>query len=215
MIFTNPRSQNSYIETKTLQAKTINPSNTNMFSLIMNQRPQHYPIPQPHSIPSPSHQVNEEPKAPKKMKWGEPTWFFLHCLAEKIKEDVFPSIRMEILNLIYTICSNLPCPDCANHASEHLKTINYKSIQTKTQLKNALFSFHNAVNNRKGLPIFPRDQLETKYQNMEFIPVIYTFMTHFQDKHKSIRMIANDFYRSRISEQMKIWLNANIQYFDK
>jgi hypothetical protein len=88
-------------------------------------------------------------------------------------------------------------------------------IQTKEQLKNVLFSFHNMVNVKKNLPIFPREQLESKYINMALIPTIYTFMEHFQDKHKSIRMIANDFYRARVSEQMKIWLNENIQKFDK
>lgn len=207
MIFTNTRSQNSYIDTKIQQSKTANPRNTNMFSILMDQRPRPY-------IPQPPSQVIEEPKTPKKMKWGEPTWYFLHCLAEKIQDDAFPSIRIEILNVIYTVCANLPCPDCANHASEYLKSINYKMIQTKEQLKNVLFNFHNSVNNKKNLPIFPRDQLEAKYRNMEFVPVIYTFMTHFQDKHKSIRMIANDFYRSRISEQMKIWLNANIRLFN-
>jgi hypothetical protein len=211
MIFTNAKSQNSYIGTKLQQTKPANPShnNANIFSILMNQRPK------PYILPPPSQPIMEEPKTAKKMKWGEPTWYFLHCLAEKIKDDAFPSIRLEILNVIYTVCANLPCPDCANHASEYLKSINYKMIQTKEQLKNVLFSFHNSVNNKKNLPIFPRDQLEEKYRNMEFIPVIYTFMTHFQDKHKSIRMIANDFYRSRISEQMKIWLNANIQLFDK
>lgn len=145
---------------------------------------------------------------------GEPTWYMLHCLAEKVKDEVFPSIRLELLNIIYTICANLPCPDCANHASEYLKNINYKMIQTKEQLKNILFSFHNMVNAKKNMSIFPREQLDSKYQNMKLIPVIYNFMEHFQDKHKSIRMIANDFYRNRLAEQMKIWLNANIQKFD-
>ena len=149
------------------------------------------------------------------MKWGEPTWFLLHCLAEKVKEDVFPYIRLELLNVIFTICANLPCPDCANHASEYLKSINYKMIQTKEQLKNVLFSFHNMINVKKNMPIFPREQLENKYRNMIFIPTIYAFMEHFQDKHKSIRMIANDFYRARIAEQLKIWFNTNIQNFDR
>jgi hypothetical protein len=157
----------------------------------------------------------EQPPPPKKMKWGEPTWFVLHCLAEKVKEEVFPYIRLELLNVIFTICSNLPCPDCANHASEYLKSINYKMIQTKEQLKNVLFSFHNMINAKKNMPIFPREQLENKYRNMSLISTIYIFMEHFQDKHKSIRMIANDFYRARIAEQMKSWFNANIRNFDK
>lgn len=209
MLFTNHRSQNSYIGNKIQNSNTIN-NTTNMFSIL---KPNTRTVV---SIPRPIIQDEvETPKTSKKMKWGEPTWFFLHCLAEKVKEEVFPSIRVELLNLIYTICANLPCPDCANHASEYLKGINYKMIQSKEQLKNILFSFHNTVNAKKNMPIFPREQLESKYRNMLFIPTIYTFMEHFQDKHKSIRMIANDFYRARIAEQMKLWLNANIQNFDK
>ena len=147
--------------------------------------------------------------------WGPPTWFFLHALCEKIHPNHYVLIKEPLWNKLKELCANLPCPDCANHASEYLKSINYKMIQTKEQLKNVLFSFHNMVNAKKDMPIFPRELLESKYRNMEFIPTIYTFMEHFQDKHKSIRMIANDFYRARVAEQMKIWLNANIQNFEK
>ena len=209
MLFTNYRSQTSYIANKIQNSNTINHT-VNMFSVL---KPKNKPVT---SIPHPKVQNEVElPKTPKKMKWGEPTWFVLHCLAEKVKEDVFPKIRLELLNVIFTICANLPCPDCANHASEYLKSINYKTIQTKEQLKNVLFSFHNMVNAKKDMPIFPRELLESKYRNMPFIPTIYTFMEHFQDKHKSIRMIANDFYRARVAEQMKIWFNTNIQNFEK
>lgn len=209
MLFTNQRSQTSYIGNKIQNANTLN-MNTNMFSILKSSS---QPV---NNIAKPIVKIEvEPPKTPKKMKWGEPTWFILHCLAEKVKEDIFPSIRLELLNVIFTICSNLPCPDCANHASEYLKSINYKMIQTKDQLKNILFSFHNMVNAKKNMPIFPREKLENKYRNMILIPTIYTFMEHFQDKHKSIRMIANDFYRARIAEQMKVWFNTNIQSFDK
>ena len=211
MLFTNYRSQTSYIGNKIQNSNTI--TNTkNMFSILKPTTTNITTISKPI--------VQNEVEAPntntsKKMKWGEPTWFFLHCLAEKVKEEEFPFIRVELLNLIYTICANLPCPDCANHASEYLKGINYKMIQTKEQLKNVLFSFHNMVNAKKNMSIFPREQLESKYRNMLFIPTIYIFMEHFQDKHKSIRMISNDFHRARISEQMKVWLNDNIKKFDR
>jgi hypothetical protein len=204
MIFTNSRSLNSFIN----ESKTIN-IKSNHFSLLMPKRN----TPQTVSNNVKSTEVIEPPKIPKKMKWGEPTWYLLHCLAEKVKEESFMSIRLDLLNVIFTICSNLPCPDCANHASEHLKNINYKNIQTKQQLKNVLYHFHNTVNAKKNMPIFPRDELDKKYQNMNFIPVIYTFITHFEDKHKSIRMIANDFHRSRISQNMKKWFNDNINHF--
>jgi hypothetical protein len=209
MLFTNHRSQTSYIGNKIQNSNTVN-TTTDMFSILKLRNKNVTTIPKPIV----QNEV-EGPKLPKKMKWGEPTWFLLHCLAEKVKEDVFPYIRLELLNVIFTICANLPCPDCANHASEYLKSINYKMIQTKEQLKNVLFSFHNMINVKKNMPIFPREQLENKYRNMIFIPTIYAFMEHFQDKHKSIRMIANDFYRARIAEQLKIWFNTNIQNFDR
>lgn len=204
MIFTNSRSQNSYINEST----TIHRKN-NYFSILIPKK-------NTHQIISNNVKTTEEievPKLPKKMKWGEPTWYLLHCLAEKVKEEAFESIRVDLLNLIFTICSNLPCPDCANHASEYLNTINYKNIQTKQQLKNMLYHFHNTVNSKKNMSIFPRDELDMKYRNMKFIPVIHTFITHFEDKHKSLRMIANDFHRSRISQNMKKWFNDNINNF--
>jgi hypothetical protein len=210
MLFTNKRSQPSYIQNKIQTSKNTN-QNVNVFSMIMPYRAKNV------NIPITSNQKIEEsvnPPPPKKMKWGEPTWFLLHCLAEKVKDENFNSIRVDLLNIMYSICANLPCPDCAKHASDYLKSIQFNEIQTKSRLKTILFNFHNMINIKKNMPIFPREQLENKYQNMELIPIIYTFMGHFQDKHKSIRMIANDFYRSRISEQIKEWFRLNISNFN-
>lgn len=204
MLFTNVRSQHSYIGNLIQQN---NPANINI-SMVRYRRPMSI-------VPVPAAPVPIEENKPKKMKWGEPTWFLFHVLAEKVKEYQFANIRVELLNVVYTICSNLPCPDCANHATAYLNGINYRAIQTKEQFKQLFFVFHNIVNAKKNFPIFPRDELETKYSQMELIPTLYNFMSHFQDKHKSIRMIANDFHRSRIADQLKQWFNANIQYFDK
>jgi hypothetical protein len=148
------------------------------------------------------------------MKWGEPTWFLFHTLAEKVNDEIFQSIRLELLNLITLICSNLPCPDCANHASEYMKKINFASIRTKKDLKLMLFQFHNVVNQRKNFPLFPIDELDSKYSNANVVNIIHNFMIHFQDKHRSIHMIANDLHRSRIAHQLKTWFNNNIQHFD-
>jgi hypothetical protein len=150
----------------------------------------------------------------KKMRWGEPTWFLFHTLAEKVKEEYFHTIRYELLNTIVIICKNLPCPDCANHATEYMKKVDFNSIKTKQDLKLMLFQFHNVVNQKKQFPLFPIDELDTKYSNANLVNIIQLFMFHFQDKHHSIRMIANDLYRSRIAEQLKIWFNNNICYFD-
>ena len=102
---------------------------------------------QPAPIPIPYH-VNKTMS--KQMKWGEPVWFFLHTISHKIKDDSFVQMRSDLLKYIYTICTNLPCPDCSNHAKTYLNGINFNNIKTKTDLQIMLFEFHNSVNARKG-----------------------------------------------------------------
>jgi hypothetical protein len=148
-----------------------------------------------------------------KMKWGPPIWALLHTLAEKVNENDFSKIRKSLLDTIYVICSNLPCPDCANHAKQYMDGINFDTIVSKDQLKNLLFQFHNSVNVRKGVPLFPRDQLDPLYSRGNLINIIQIFMEHFRDKHRSIRMIANDFHRSKIADKLQVWFQTNIQYF--
>jgi len=150
----------------------------------------------------------------KKMKWGEPTWFLFHTMAEKVKDEYFQSIRYELLNIIVLICKNLPCPDCANYASEYMKKVDFNSISTKQDLKLMLFQFHNVVNQKKQFPLFSIVDLDSKYFNADLVNIIQIFIFHFQDKSHSIRMIANDMYRSRIADQLKVWFNNNIQYFN-
>ena len=157
--------------------------------------------------------VPQENKNTKSMKWGEPIWFFFHTLAEKIKEESFKNIRVELLNIIYTICVNLPCPTCASHATEYMNNINFNTIQTKQQLKEMLYVFHNSVNKRKNFPLFPRDNLDEKYSKANTINIIQNFMIHFSDRHASIHMIANDMHRQRIAKKLKDWMNTNIHHF--
>jgi hypothetical protein len=149
----------------------------------------------------------------KKMRWGEPTWFLFHTLAEKVKEDRFLQIRMELLNVINTICNNLPCPNCAQHASEYMNNLNFNAIQTKQQLKHMLFVFHNEVNKRKGVPLFPETELDAKYSTANLLPILQTFMHHFEDKHYGYRMMASDFSRSNIAANLKQWFAKNINSF--
>jgi len=151
---------------------------------------------------------------PKKMRWGEPTWFLLHTLAEKVKPENFIQIRVSLLQTIYTICTNLPCPDCASHAKTYLDGIGFLLTPTKEDLKNVLFEFHNSLNRQKGYPLFLREDLDAKYSTAITTKIIYYFMTFFQDKYRSPKLMASDLHRSKIAEQLKKWFNDNIQYFN-
>ena len=166
-----------------------------------------------YNTPTPA-QLPKQPDEPKKMKWGEPVWFLLHTLCEKVKLDSFSEIRHGLLNIIYIICTNLPCPDCSAHAKTYLDGFNFNLIQTKEQLKLFIFNFHNSVNSRKGFPIFKYQDLQ-KYSTAVTINIIYNFMNSYNVKNHNIHMISNDVYRGRMIDTIKTWFNQNINNFDK
>ena len=148
----------------------------------------------------------------KPMRWGAPTWFFFHTLAEKVRDDQFPLIRVPLLNMVSNICANLPCPDCAKHAREYMSKINFNAIQTKNDFINLFFVFHNTVNERKGFPIADRTELD-QYKQYSFTSVIGNFMYFFENRHMSPRLMADDFARRHAAVNIKKWLSDNIRYF--
>jgi len=157
-------------------------------------------------------EIPEEPV--KKVKWGPPIWYLLHTLSVKIKEEHFMKLRVELLNNIYAICTNLPCPDCSNHAKIYLNSINFNAIQTKEDFKRFLFNFHNSVNKRKGYPEFSYQELNEKYSLAITKNVLQVFMIHFQDRNRSIKLLATDFHKTQLVIVLKKWFNDHIMYFD-
>lgn len=156
---------------------------------------------------------NAPPKKP--MKWGEPTWFLFHSLAEKIKPEYFALLRQDIFQMIHQICSNLPCPICAAHAKQYLAATNFATIVSKDHLRFFFHRFHNEVNKRKGFAEFPLDELSAKYGKARTVNIINNFMVFFEDRSPvSQRMISDGLYRQRIISVIKLWFNKNIQYFD-
>jgi len=166
------------------------------------------------AVTAPDPVITSSQTPTKKMKWGEPTWLLMHTLAQKVKESAFPIIRLELLNLIKNICANLPCPDCANHATQYMAAVNFNTIQTKQHLIDMLFRFHNTVNKKKGFDLFTHEELEPKYGSAITVNIITNFLNAFQQKNYSIRMIANDFHRARAVSVIRAWLQQNFQAFD-
>jgi hypothetical protein len=170
------------------------------------------------SLPQPiQHQqpIVQQTPSVGKVKWGEPTWFLFHTLSIKIKDSEFPKIRPSLLNYMYAICINLPCPDCANHAKAYLDGVNFNSIQTKEQFKRLFYNFHNEVNRRKGYAFFPYEELDEKYSKAITRNIILNFMAHFSDRNRSIKLLASDLYRQQLCKVLKEWFNENITVFDE
>jgi len=188
--------------------------NQNPPLIMMNMRYKNStPIQPPIPISSIT-QIAPQSSSGKKVKWGEPTWYLFHTLSVKIKESEFSKIRQDLLNNTYAICCNLPCPDCANHAKIYLDSINFNTIQTKEDYKRMMFNFHNSVNKRKGYPQFNYADLDPKYSNAITVNIIRNFMVHFQDRYRSIKLIASDLHRAQLSNKLKEWFNQVISSFD-
>ena len=151
---------------------------------------------------------------PKTMTWGQPTWFFLHTIAQKVKDDQFPKIRRELFDIILKICNNLPCPDCAIHATRYMQGINFDTIITKQHLKDLLFRFHNSVNARKGYPLFEFKELDAKYSTANTVNIMQNFMIHFENRSYSSRVSAHNFHRGLAITKIKKWLFESSKHFN-
>jgi len=157
--------------------------------------------------------IIESPPSEKKMKWGEPVWYLLHTISYKIKDESFHKLKSDLLQIFYTICTNLPCPDCSNHAKEYLDQNQFFRIQTKDELQKFFFTFHNVINQKKGFPLFEFADLSDKYSNAITNNIIQNFMFHFKDRSRSTKLMASDFSRTHIVKMLTEWFQKNIQNF--
>lgn len=110
--------------------------------------------------------------------WGTYTWILFHWIAEQIKDEYFDSERVNLLSFIQRIISNLPCPNCREHASQYLIHSPLSLINTKDDMKNYIYHFHNAVNVRSKKKFHPHSILE-KYKTINFRLLFDSWNHHF------------------------------------
>jgi len=133
-------------------------------------------------------------------------------LAEKIKETEFTRLRQELLGFILKICNNLPCPTCAQHATQYMNSVNFNNIQTKEQLKLFLFAFHNSINKRKDYELFHVNGL-SKYNDAVTLNIIRNFFYHFSKRTYNVRMAVDNMHRQKMLKEFQTWLENNAYSF--
>ena len=143
--------------------------------------------------------------------WGPPTWILFHTLTEKLSDEGFNNVGLSLFNYIKRICNNLPCPDCAQHATQFLSKVNISNIKSKTDLKNLIYIFHNMVNKRKNKPMYNVNDLE-KYKNINTIEKYNNFVAHFKTKG-NMKLLADSFQRRILLNDFKKWMMFNIKFF--
>jgi hypothetical protein len=145
-------------------------------------------------------------------QWGPPTWTLFHTLAEKMKEEDFPTLMPQLIFYIRKICTALPCPECSQHATTFWTKIHIPGIKNKTDLKNMLCLFHNIVNKRKNKPLFNNESLSERYANLNTVNVYNNFVAVYQT-NGNMNLIAESFQRKLILITFKKWIMSNLHNF--
>lgn len=145
--------------------------------------------------------------------WGPIIWVFLHTLVAKIKNTEFKNNKEKLIEIIFKVCSNLPCPDCSEDSVNFLKTVNFKNVTKKEDLIEILFVFHNQVNINLKKTEFPEKLLET-YNNNNINIVLKRFIETFNKNTNNIRLMNQSFMRSIISKDIKNYIENNIHHFE-
>jgi hypothetical protein len=110
-----------------------------------------------------------------KQLWGNSTWYIFHTLAEKLK----PECESEIQTILYhfkQVSFNLPCMDCAKHATDMMQNAKLDKVKTRDDLKQFFLEFHNIVNKKLNKPIFSRDECDKLYAKANTVNVVNHFI---------------------------------------
>jgi hypothetical protein len=149
-----------------------------------------------------------------KSVWGPAIWYLFHTLSYKIKPNHFHEIKDELLVHFISICSNLPCPECADHAQQELKHLDKSKITNKKELCMYFIHFHNKVNVRTKKKIFTFDEFISKYQSAVTRNVIANFFIVLSKSDHNIKLMTNSFHRSTVIYELKKWLSMNASKFN-
>lgn len=143
--------------------------------------------------------------------WGPITWYFLHSFLEKIPDDIYQREKVTIINYILSICSNLPCESCTEHATTYLKPrLRVQYFNNISSLKTFMYNFHNEVNKRTKKPIFTDFNI---YKRSKFIKIYELFRQTFLQNTVLSRKYNGTMFRKHIIKNIDNFVNKYINYF--
>lgn len=145
--------------------------------------------------------------------WGSNIWIFLHSLMAKINHENFSENKNKLIEIIFKICSNLPCPECSQHSISFLKTVQFKNVTKKEDLIEILFVFHNQVNKNLNKSEFPENLLNN-YKNNNIITVLNNFIISFNIKTNIPALMNQSFIRRNITKEIKSYITNNKHIFE-
>jgi len=149
----------------------------------------------------------------KKKVWGNAVWLLFHTLAEKLKDEHTAELRQLVLHIV-SICNNLPCPDCQQHASQVMARVNKDSLSaSKEALIDFLWSFHNSVNMKTKTAFYPKESLSI-YKTAHTFNVVKNFITIMQATSNNEKTMLHGFHRSLYMKQFIEYVKNNLYKYN-
>lgn len=127
-------------------------------------------------------------------EWGNITWILFHTLAEKIPDEKFINVKTVFIEFIKDTCINLPCPICANHATENISKSRINYVSKKSDMIEFLRQFHNIVNKKLNKPLEEKQNILQKYKLGNLLNIINEFNRIYSIKYGNFEI--NAFHRS-------------------
>lgn len=147
--------------------------------------------------------------------WGPITWYVFHGLAEKIKDEEFNNNKLQLIYLIKTICYNLPCPECREHAIFVLKKLKIQNIKTKEDFQKFVWSFHNLVNKKRNVQQITFEECKNKYKLLNINKAIENFIIIWSQNTNIVKLMTESLHRNLFLEKFRKWYLENKYKFDK
>ena len=137
-----------------------------------------------------------------KQLWGPAIWYFFHGIAEKINPDKFEDHKQNLFKILNIVCSNLPCPNCSEHALQEIKKINVANVTSRDAYKELILGLHNRVNIRLKKTQFTRQQLDEKYKNINLKGVMHNFNIAYNKSYYNEKTLQNTLMKRLQNEEL-------------
>lgn len=144
-----------------------------------------------------------------KSVWGPATWYLLHSIVLKIDDNVNQSQLKELKGMILNIATNLPCPNCTQHALAYLTTNRIDMIDNILALRIFIHKFHNKVNERLKKPTMSYEDHIVMYNNMNLKLVIQNMINIYKNMNTSVTMMLYSYYRGKLVQDLNDYFYKN------
>ena len=143
--------------------------------------------------------------------WGTITWYLLHGLSRKIKQDKFDDIIDSFIHIFIELLNNLPCPECSMHALLFISKVNFQNIKKREDLENILFELHNHANKNIKRPIENISILKM-YDKLNLQKTVQSFNQVFNTNGNMV-LLTQTYHRTIFIRKFNAWFNQNKDNF--